>query len=59
MKNETKVKKALLQVLAKMAEDEMDVNIYSWPPICASFYYQPERPERYSNKEVEHKEIVM
>lgn len=38
------VKKVLMQVLALMAEEEMDVNIYSWPPICSGILYQPERP---------------
>lgn len=44
MKEKGTVKKALLQMLAVAAEDEMDINIYSWPPICASLLYQPERP---------------
>lgn len=34
----------MLQVLALMAEDEMEVNIYSWPPICAGILHQPQRP---------------
>lgn len=45
MKEKGIVKKALLQMLAVAAEDEMDINIYSWPPICASLLYQPERPK--------------
>lgn len=44
MKEKGSVKKTLLQVLALMAEDEMEVNIYSWPPICAGILHQPERP---------------
>ncbi len=44
MKEKGIVKKALLQMLAVAAEDEMDINIYSWPPICVSLLYQPERP---------------
>ena len=46
MKEKGSVKKTLLQVLALMAEDEMEVNIYSWPPICAGILHQPERPKR-------------
>lgn len=51
MKGKGSVKKALLQVLALMAEDEMEVNIYSWPPICAGILHQPERPIDRKNKE--------
>ncbi len=44
MKEKRSVKKALLQALALMAEEEMEVSIYSWPPICAGILHQPERP---------------
>ena len=50
MKEKGSVKKALLKVLALMAEDEMEVNIYSWPPICAGILHQPERPNNVSVK---------
>ena len=44
MKEKRSVKKALMQALALMVEEEMEVNIYSWPPICAGILHQPERP---------------
>lgn len=44
MRKKGSVKKSLLKALAVAAEDEMDINIYSWPPICSSLLYQPERP---------------
>lgn len=44
MKEKGSVKKALLQILAVVAEDEIDIDIYSWPPHCATILYQPERP---------------
>lgn len=45
MREEGSVKKALLKALAVVAEEEMDIYIYSWPPICASLLHQPERPK--------------
>ena len=50
MREKGNVKKTLLKALAVAAEDEMDINIYSWPPICSSLLYQPERPRVDYNK---------
>ena len=44
VKEKRSVKKALLQILAAIAEDEMDICIYGWPLQCSSILYQPERP---------------
>ena len=56
MKKREHVTKALLSVLATAVEDEMEVYIYSWPPLCASLLYQPKRPEfpieHYSKRKV-------
>lgn len=57
MKEKGSVKKALLKVLALMAEDEMEVNIYSWPPICAGILHQPERPNNRIIKENKNEKV--
>lgn len=54
MNENGRVKKALLQVLALMAKEEMEVNIYSWPPICAGILHQPERPQKDLNRNHEY-----
>lgn len=43
MKKE-RVKKVLLQTIARIAKNEMDGGINSWPPICAGLLHQPRRP---------------
>lgn len=50
MKRNESVKKILLQMLARVAEEEMEVNIYEWPPVCVGLLHQPERPRLDENR---------
>lgn len=41
-KKEQKVEKMVKKVLNNF----IDVELYEWPPRCATIFYQPVRPER-------------
>ena len=39
-----KTKRTLLLMVERIAKNEIDVDIYQWPPNCSSLLHQPERP---------------
>jgi len=41
-----KVSKLVLQVVEKVVKNEVETNVYSWPPICMGFTHQPKRPKK-------------
>lgn len=38
------IKKELLKLVGRAIEVETDIEVYSWPPHCASIFHQPKRP---------------
>lgn len=45
MKKET-IKKKTLQLVERVARDEVEKNMLTWPPICLGIYHQPKRPKK-------------
>lgn len=39
------LKKTLETTIKKVVTNLIEQEIYTWPPECATFYYQPPRPE--------------
>lgn len=39
-------KSIIEKVTKKIVEDITDVELYGWPPQCAAIYYQPMRPRK-------------
>jgi cyclic lactone autoinducer peptide len=48
MKGKEKLRKKVLKVVERVARNEVEKNMFTWPPICLGIYHQPKRPQ---NKE--------
>jgi len=44
------VSKLVLKVVEKIVKNEVDTNVYAWPPICMGFTHQPKRPKVHTRK---------
>lgn len=44
MSFQEKAKRLFLMMLERVANNEIDVDIYQWPPNCSAWFHQPERP---------------
>lgn len=53
MKDNGRLTKALLKIIAMIAEDKAEDNKVGWPPICAGILHQPERPMAGENEPIQ------
>ncbi len=41
----TKMKQTVLKVVERVTREEVERDMYRWPPICIGLYHQPKRPK--------------
>ena len=51
-----KTSKKAESVVKKAVNHMVDVELYGWPPQCATFLYQPTRPQRAKSDALKSKE---
>ncbi len=49
MKKE-KVSKLVLKLVERVVRNEVEINVYEWPPKCIGIYHQPKRPKVHTGK---------
>lgn len=45
MKKTKKINDTILRAVERVARNEVEKNIYNWPPDCAGIFHQPKRPK--------------
>ena len=51
-----KTSKKAESIVKKTVNHMVDVELYGWPPQCATFLYQPTRPQRANSDALKSKE---
>jgi len=49
MKENNKISSKALKVVERLTRNEVEKNMFTWPPICMGIYHQPKRPKRRDN----------
>lgn len=45
MKKNEKIGKQVLKLVERVTRNEVEKNVFSWPPTCIGIYHQPKRPK--------------